>query len=171
MNLPRGKDFRPAWPLTSGHIQTMLSSSGIRRLLLPRAARTVQEGAEAVMVERLRAGRSVAVFPEGGTGHEGVLKVFHARIFQAALDAEAPLQPVALRFARDGKRIVDAGFREHESFLANFLRLLGSAPLDAEVHFLEPVPATPDARRRMAELSRERIAAALEDPAADQAAA
>ena len=116
-----------------------------------------------VMVERLRAGRSVAVFPEGGTGHEGVLKVFHARIFQAALDAEAPLQPVALRFARDGKRIVDAGFREHESFLANFLRLLGSVPMDAEVHFLQPVPATPDARRKMAELSRERIAAALED--------
>lgn len=116
-----------------------------------------------VMVERLRAGRSVAVFPEGGTGHDGVLKVFHARIFQAALDAEAPLQPVALRFARDGKRIVDAGFREHESFLANFLRLLGSVPMDAEVHFLQPVPATPDARRKMAELSRERIAAALED--------
>lgn len=116
-----------------------------------------------VMVERLRGGRSVAVFPEGGTGHDGVLKVFHARIFQAALDAEVPLQPVALRFARDGKRIVDAGFREYESFMGNFLRLLGSAPMDAEVHFLQPVPASPDARRKMAELSRERIAAALED--------
>jgi lyso-ornithine lipid O-acyltransferase len=116
-----------------------------------------------VMVERLRAGRSVAVFPEGGTGHDGVLKVFHARIFQAALDAEVPLQPVALRFARDGRRVVDAGFREHESFMGNFLRLLGSAPMDAEVHFLQSVPASPDARRRMAELSRERIAAALED--------
>lgn len=116
-----------------------------------------------VMVERLRGGRSVAVFPEGGTGHDGVLKVFHARIFQAALDAEVPLQPVALRFARDGKRIIDAGFREHESFMSNLLRLLGSAPMDAEVHFLQPVPASPDARRKMAELSRERIAAALED--------
>ena len=116
-----------------------------------------------VMVERLRGGRSVAVFPEGGTGHNGVLRVFHARIFQAALDAEVPVQPVALRFARDGRRVIDAGFREHENFMQNFLRLLGEAPLDAEVHFLEPVPAMPDARRRMAELSRERIAAALED--------
>ena len=33
----------------------------------------------AAMVERLREGRSVAVFPEGGTGHNGVLRVFHAR--------------------------------------------------------------------------------------------
>lgn len=123
----------------------------------------------AVMVDRLREGRSVAVFPEGGTGYNGVLKVFHARIFQAALDAEVRVQPVALRFSKNGRRVIDAGFREHESFMANFLRLLGSAPLDAEVHFLEPVPATPDARRRMAELSRERIAAALEDSAPGQA--
>jgi 1-acyl-sn-glycerol-3-phosphate acyltransferase len=115
------------------------------------------------MVERLRGGRSVAVFPEGGTGHNGVLKVFHARIFQAALDAPVPVQPVALRFARNGKRVIDAGFREHENFMGNLLRMLGEAPLDAEVHFLQPVPAMPDARRRMAELSRERIAAALDD--------
>ena len=115
------------------------------------------------MVERLRGGRSVAVFPEGGTGHNGVLKVFHARIFQAALDARVPVQPVALRFARNGKRVVDAGFREGENFMGNLLRMLGEAPLDAEVHFLAPVPAMPDARRRMADLSRERIGAALED--------
>jgi lyso-ornithine lipid O-acyltransferase len=116
-----------------------------------------------VMVERLRENRSVAVFPEGGTGYNGVLKVFHARIFQAALDAEVAVQPVALRFARDGQRVIDAGFREDESFMGNLLRLLGGPSLDAEVHFLEPVPASPDARRRMAELSRERIGAALEN--------
>ena len=116
-----------------------------------------------VMVDRLRAGRSVAVFPEGGTGYHGVLKVFHARIFQAALDADVTVQPVALRFARKGRRLINAGFREHESFFSNIVRLLGEAPMDAEIHFLAPVPPTPDARRRMAELSRERIAAALED--------
>ncbi len=117
------------------------------------------------MVERLRGGRSVAVFPEGGTGHNGVLKVFHARIFQAALDAEVTVQPVALRFVQDGRRQVDAGFREQESFMGNFLRLLGGPAMDAEVHFLQPVPSTPEARRRMAELARERIGHALDDDA------
>src|SRR5690242_10476826 len=120
----------------------------------------------AVMVERLRAGRSVAVFPEGGSGYNGVLRVFHARIFQAALEADVPVQPVALRFARDGRRVIDAGFREHESFLANFVRLLGEPPMDAEVHFLGTVPASAEGRRRMAEQSRERIAAALADRSA-----
>jgi 1-acyl-sn-glycerol-3-phosphate acyltransferase len=116
----------------------------------------------ALMVERLREGRSVAVFPEGGTGHNGVLRVFHARIFQAALDAEVPVQPVALRFARQGRRVIDAGFRDDETFMGNFLRLLGEPPLDVEVHFLEPVPVSEDGRRRMAEASRERIALALD---------
>lgn len=116
-----------------------------------------------LMGERLRAGRSVAVFPEGGSSSNGVLKVFHARIFQTALDAEVPVQPVALRFARGGRRVVDACFREGESFAANFLRLLGEPPMDAEIHFLAPVPPSPDGRRRMAELARERIAAALAD--------
>jgi 1-acyl-sn-glycerol-3-phosphate acyltransferase len=123
-----------------------------------------------IMVERLREGRSVAVFPEGGTGYGGELKVFHARIFQAALDAQVPVQPVALRFARNGRRVIDAGFREHESFMGNVLRMLGEAPLDAEVHFLAVVPAMPEARRRMAELARERIAAALADPEATSTA-
>jgi 1-acyl-sn-glycerol-3-phosphate acyltransferase len=116
----------------------------------------------AVMVERLHEGRAVAVFPEGGTGHNGILRVFHARIFQAALDAEVPVQPVALRFARQGRRVIDAGFRENETFMGNVIRLLGEAPLDVEVHFLEPVPVSADGRRRMAEASRERIALALD---------
>lgn len=115
------------------------------------------------MVNRMRAGRSVAVFPEGGTGYNGVLKVFHARIFQAALDAATPVQPVALRFVRDGRRVTDAGFREGESFLQNIVRMLGEPPADAEVHFLAEVAATPDARRRMADQAHERIAAALAD--------
>lgn len=118
-----------------------------------------------IMVERLHAGRSVAVFPEGGTSHDGHLKVFHARIFQAAIDAGVPVQPVALRFSRGGRRVIDVGFREHESFMANFWRVLGEAPLDAEVHFLAPVPTLTEGRRRMADLARERIGAALADPA------
>src|SRR6185312_10434245 len=51
MNLPRGKDFLPPRLLRSGHVQTMLSSSGVRRLLLPRAAKTVLQGAEPVVVD------------------------------------------------------------------------------------------------------------------------
>lgn len=114
------------------------------------------------MTRRMREGRSVAVFPEGGTGDGHKLRVFHARILQAALDAEAPVQPVALRFMRGGKRCYDVAFRPREHFLGNFLRLLGEPPLDAEVHFLAPVVPSPEGRKRMAEQARAAIAEALD---------
>jgi 1-acyl-sn-glycerol-3-phosphate acyltransferase len=113
------------------------------------------------VVERLRAGEPVGVFPEGGSGHGDKIGVFHARIFQTALDADVPVQPVALRYGRNGEQDPRVPFGRKESFFANFLRVLGNPPMDAEVHFLEPVPATPDARRRMAEESRARIVQTL----------
>lgn len=115
----------------------------------------------ASVVERLRAGNPVGVFPEGGSGHGDKVGTFHARIFQTALDAGVPVQPVALRYGRDGRQDARVPFGAKESFFANFLRVLGNPPMDAEVHYLEPVAATPDARRRMAEQSRAGIVARL----------
>ncbi len=109
------------------------------------------------VVDRLRSGVPVGVFPEGGSGHGDKVGTFHARIFQTALDADVPVQPVALRYGTHGTQDPRVPFGVKESFFGNVLRILGGPPMDAEVHFLEPVPATPDARRRMAEESRARI--------------
>ncbi len=113
------------------------------------------------VVERLQTGEPVGIFPEGGTGAGERVRTFHARIFQAALDANVPVQPVALRYGRDGRQDLSMPFAQGESFVANLLRILGSRSMDAEVHFLEPVESTPDARRRMAEESRARIVRAV----------
>jgi 1-acyl-sn-glycerol-3-phosphate acyltransferase len=113
------------------------------------------------VVDCLREGAPVGVFPEGRSTSGERVGVFHARIFQTALDGEAPVQPVALRYGRDGRRDPAVTFAPGESFFANFLRLFGGPPMDAEIHFLEPIEATPEARRRMAEESRARIVRAL----------
>lgn len=118
----------------------------------------------AVMRERLAAGQSVAVFPEGGTGRGDRLKPFHARILQVALDTGVPIQPVALRYGNDGRMDLSVPFRVGESFLANALRLLGQRPMDAEVHFLEPLHSNGEGRRHLADLARQRIAAVAELP-------
>lgn len=113
------------------------------------------------VVDRLRTGEAVGVFPEGGSGHGHKVGVFHARIFQTALDASVPVQPVALLYGNDGLQDPRVPFGVGESFFANVLRLLGGPGMDAEVHFLTAVPPTPDARRRMAEDSRARIVQTL----------
>ena len=114
-----------------------------------------------VMAQRLGEGLAVAVFPEGGTGPGDQVRTFHARIFQAALDAQVPAQPVALKFTRAGAPTTAVAFRERESFMGNFVRVLGDPPTYAEVMFLEPVPPDPAGRRRMAEACRSRIVRAL----------
>lgn len=111
----------------------------------------------AKVVEQLRGGQPVGVFPEGGSGHGDRVGTFHARIFQTALDAAVPVQPVALCYGHASRQDPRVPFGVKESFFGNFLRILGNPSMDAEVHFLEPVAATPDARRRMAEESRARI--------------
>jgi 1-acyl-sn-glycerol-3-phosphate acyltransferase len=115
-----------------------------------------------VMSERLREGRSIAAFPEGGTAPAGTIKVFHARILQAALDAAAPVQPVALRYLRDGQPSLEVLFAPGEGFLHNVFRVLAVPSLTAEVHFLKPVPYDAEGgRRRMAETARAEIAQVL----------
>jgi 1-acyl-sn-glycerol-3-phosphate acyltransferase len=114
------------------------------------------------MLARLRAGRSVGVFPEGRTRNGREVGPFHARIFLAAVEAGAPVQPVALRYGAGGQAQTAVAFRPGESFGGKFLRLLGEPARIAEVRFLAPIaPGDADGRRRIAELARERIVAAM----------
>ena len=110
-----------------------------------------------LMVERMRSGESVGVFPEGGSSTSFVVRTFHARIFQPPVEAAVPVQPIALRYSRGGALAHSVPFRVEESFLSNFLRLLGESGGDAEVHFLPVVPVASNARRALAELSKSAI--------------
>jgi 1-acyl-sn-glycerol-3-phosphate acyltransferase len=114
------------------------------------------------MVQRLEDGRAVGVFPEGRTTDGAHVNVFHARIFQPAVVAGVPAQPVALKYGAHGSAQTTVAFQKGEHFMGNFLRLLGEPARVAEVHFLEPVPPSDEGRRRMAEACRERIIAAME---------
>lgn len=113
------------------------------------------------MLQRLQAGKAIGVFPEGRTLDGRAVGVFHARIFQPAVLAQVPAQPVALKYGAGGRAQTTVAFRPRENFLQNFWRLLGEPARTVEVHFLEPVGVSEDGRRRMAELSRERIQSAM----------
>jgi 1-acyl-sn-glycerol-3-phosphate acyltransferase len=110
-----------------------------------------------MMCDRMRAGESVGVFPEGGSSTAFFVRTFHARIFQPALEAMVPVQPIALRYTRAGQLDAQVPFRENESFFSNFLRLLGGPGGVAEVHFLALVPAVESGRRGMAEAAKAAI--------------
>lgn len=113
------------------------------------------------MLQRLQHGAAVGVFPEGRTNNGQAIGAFHARIFQPAVMAGVPAQPVALKYGVRGSAQTVVAFQARENFLQNFWRLLGEPARLVEVHFLAPVLVDEDGRRRMAEISRERIIAAM----------
>ncbi|MFZ2753609.1 MAG: lysophospholipid acyltransferase family protein [Lysobacteraceae bacterium] len=114
------------------------------------------------MLARLRDGRAIGVFPEGRTRGGEEVGPFHARIFLAAVEAEVPVQPVALRYGDGGSRQTVVAFGPTESFAANLLRLLGEPGCSAEVVFLEPIlPGDAEGRRRLADTARTRIVEAM----------
>lgn len=117
-----------------------------------------------MMVQRMRENDSVGVFPEGGSSTSFHVRTFHARIFQPAVDADVPVQPIALRYTRTGELAHSVPFREHENFLQNFFRLLGEEGGTAEVHFLSVVPLAGNARRALAQTARTQIAAVVGMP-------
>ena len=126
-----------------------------------REVRRIYQG----LVESLHAGEHVAFFPEGTTAAQGSLLPFHANLFEAAIEAEVPVQPYAVRYLnRAGGLHPAADFVGDMTFVQSILAVLGAGGMMAELTVLPPI-ATGSAshRRDLAEAARERIAAALGD--------
>ena len=73
-------------------------ASGIGTLFLERTSRRDAMRVVHHMASSLRAGDVLAVFPEGTTSDGRSLLPFHANLFEAAIVANVPVQPVALQF-------------------------------------------------------------------------
>jgi predicted alpha/beta-fold hydrolase len=112
MTLPSGKDFRPPWPLTSGHIQTMLSSSGVRRQLLPGRAHSVQDGAEHVVVDGGDGVRLTGAYTAQRVqkAPRGLAVLFHG--WEGSVDSTYVLQ-TGSRLLQDGWDVFRLNFRDH----------------------------------------------------------
>lgn len=146
MSLPKGIDFRPPWPLSSGHIQTMLSSSGVRRQLLPRAAQTVQDGAEPVMVDGGDGVRLTGAYtaqkhlPQA----RGLAVLFHG--WEGSVDSTYVLQ-TGSRLLADGWDVFRLNFRDHGDSHPLNEALFHSCRIDEVVHALADIarrwPARP----------------------------
>ncbi|MEQ1440716.1 lysophospholipid acyltransferase family protein [Fontimonas sp. SYSU GA230001] len=91
------------------------------------------------LVPHLVDGGSVVLFPEGTTTDGCDVLPFHARLFGAAIDAGAPVQPVALRYGpgRGGRAV--APFIGDDDLLSHILRLLREPEIVAEIVYGEPI--------------------------------
>lgn len=131
-----------AWPVLGWLVAqagTVFIARGNRREL-----RHIFQG----LVDALGQGQRVAFFPEGTTASQGRLLPFHANLFEAAIDARAPVQPYALAYvdARgDWHAAVD--YTGETTFVDSILRILRGEPVVARLGCLAPI-ATEGAHRR-----------------------
>jgi len=78
------------------------------------------------------------------------------------VDVGCPVQPVMVRYMRDGRKDDDVSFRKNESMLWNFARMLAKPAAIAEVHFLPAIDATGKPRRLLADTARAAVISSYE---------
>ena len=100
------------------------------------------------MADALKAGETVAVFPEGTTGPGPELLPFHANLLQAAIATGTPIQPAVLRFSEGAQVFSSSVVYVGDTTLGQSVwRVATARGLVAHVHLLSP-QATAHADRR-----------------------
>lgn len=128
------KDNVAKWPL----IATLANAGGT--LYITRESRRDALRVMHAMVDCLRQGDVLAIFPEGTTGDGRALLPFHANLLQAAITANAPAQAVALSFVdgETGVRSLAPCYLGNDTLLQSLWRTVRARKLVAVVHFGKP---------------------------------
>lgn len=103
-------------------------------------------------------GDVVGLFPEGTSTDGSDVRNFHTGLFDAAIQAVVPVQPVALRFYRAGRRAPELAFVGDQTLVANLWVLLGSRRVEVHCEFLPPLYSSRTlSRAELARLAHEAI--------------
>jgi 1-acyl-sn-glycerol-3-phosphate acyltransferase len=146
------------WPV----IGTLAAGSGA--LFIDRDRLSALPEAVDEMARALGEGHQVMAFPEGTTWCGREMGAFRPAVFQAALDAEAPVRPVALRYVDvDGALATGSTFVGDDTLLASIRRVAAFRRLVVEVTMLPPVTA--ENRRVLAWKAEASVASVILAPA------
>src|ERR1700761_156907 len=117
------------WPVV-GWLAQQLGTVFIQREKRSDAKRIMHE-----LAARLSAGELMCVFPEGTTSNGLALLPFHANMFQAAVSASVPVQPVCIMYEDARGMLSTAPAYIDDLTLAESLNLLLSGgPLTAHIY-------------------------------------
>lgn len=141
------------WPLV-GMLATGAGTLYIERTRRQDALRMVKD-----MAEAMTNGDVVAVFPEGTTSDGRDLLPFHANLIQAAIAADAPVQPVSLKFvdAATGRPSFAPCYIGNDTLIGSMWRTLSAPAIVAVVHFGDAQGANDRDRRAWARDLRDDI--------------
>lgn len=146
-----------SWPIAgwlSAQAGTIFLARGKQR-----EVRRIYEG----LVHQLRDNKRIAFFPEGTTGAQGGILPFHANLFEAAIEAQVPILPFAVRYVdAKGQLHPAADFIGEMTFAESMKLILQSGAMTAELIQLPMISTDGAHRREVAQVAREVVAHALD---------
>jgi 1-acyl-sn-glycerol-3-phosphate acyltransferase len=130
------------WPVV-GWLAQQLGTVFIQREKRSDAKRIMHE-----LANRLMVGEMMCVFPEGTTSSGEKLLPFHANMFQAAVSASCPVQPVCLMYEdASGRQSTAPAYIDDMTLGDSLDLLLRGAPLTAHLYVCDAL--APGANRRL----------------------
>ncbi|NPT35353.1 lysophospholipid acyltransferase family protein [Paraburkholderia xenovorans] len=134
------------WPVV-GWLAQQLDTVFIQREKRSDAKRIMHE-----LSDRLGAGELMCVFPEGTTSNGLAVLPFHANMFQAAVSASVPVQPLCIMYEdAQGRQSTAPAYIDDLSLADSLNLLLRGGPLTAHVHVGAPLAPGADRRTLAAE--------------------
>ena len=109
----------------------------------------------------LEAGRQLLIFPEGTTTDGQQVRTFHGRLLTGAIEAGVPLQPVAIRYRRNGEVDPIAPFIGDVVLLSDVLRLDRAERAVVEIQLLTPIASHGQERNALARQAQRAVQVAL----------
>ena len=119
--------------------------------------------------QHLQQAGALLIFPEGTTTDGRSLRTFHGRLLASAIDIEVPLQPVAVRYLRNGETDPIAPFIGDDDLLSHLMRLFAHDCGEVQIQLLTPIPSAGEERAALAFKAQLAVHVALfgaQDPAA-----
>lgn len=148
------------WPL----IGSLCARAGT--VFLERGSAFAAQRIHRILAGKLKQGEAVAIFPEGTTTEGKAPLPFRAALMQSAIDAGAPLQPLAIRYLdKRGDPAAAANYCGETSFWQSLCGIAGASGMTASIAILEPVATAAVSRRELAGTTRALIRLSLEQPA------
>ncbi|APR35203.1 lysophospholipid acyltransferase family protein [Paraburkholderia sp. SOS3] len=144
------------WPVV-GWLAFKLDTVFLQREKRSDAKRIMHE-----LADHLIAGHAICVFPEGTTTDGRELLPFHSNLFQAAVSASRPVQPICIYYEdAHGNQSTAPAYIDDMSLGESMHALLCGAPLTAHVYVCDAL--APGAERRvLAAEAQAAVEAALE---------
>jgi 1-acyl-sn-glycerol-3-phosphate acyltransferase len=144
------------WPL----LGALVTRSGT--LYIERGRRHAVASVNHKVRDHLKAGETVAIFPEGTTTDGRTLLAFHSNLLAPALELGAPVWPLVIRYTEQGEPSDAAAFIGEMGLVTSLVNILTARDLTIHITVLAPMGVSQHGNRHAAaRAARAAIAEAL----------